>query len=104
VPDDHRTVSVTSAGLSATEDRRLRQRRYAITQVVRIVCFLLAVMLPVPMWARLLLILAAFTLPWIGVITANAGPMVHKPRTTAAVAPVVRAPVALDPSRVIDQD
>ncbi|MDX6265314.1 MAG: hypothetical protein QOD70_54, partial [Frankiales bacterium] len=37
-------------------------RRYAITQVVRVVCFVLAVALPVPLAVKLLLVLGALVL------------------------------------------
>jgi hypothetical protein len=96
---------VTTAGLSGTEDRQLRQRRYLVTQVVRISCFVLAVSLPVPLWAKLVLIVGAFTLPWMGVVAANAGPTVARRRPTAIVdrqdEPLR---IALEPGRTIDGD
>ena len=101
---NERTV-VTSAGLSGTDDRRLRQRRYAITQAVRVCCFVLAVSLPVPLWAKLVLIVGAFTLPWMGVMAANAGPTVQRQRPASLID---RDPeplrIALEPGRTIDQD
>jgi hypothetical protein len=97
------TVVVTSAGLSGTDDRRLRQRRYLITQGVRISCFVLAVALPVPLWAKLSLIVGAFTLPWIGVVAANAGPTVQRQTGPTAVTPQDEPlRLALDPARTID--
>ena len=101
------TATVTTAGLSGTEDRHLRQRRYAITQLIRVSCFVLAVALPVPLWAKLVLIVGAFTLPWMGVMAANAGPTVQRPRPTALLDDeVVVEPlrIALEPGRVIDQE
>ena len=80
-------VVVTSAGLSHTDDMRLRLRRYAWTQAARITCFVLAVTLPVPLIARLLLIAGAVALPWMGVVAANAGPVVS--RTKPSPAPVM---------------
>ena len=104
----HETVVVTSAGLSHTDDRKLRQRRYAVTQLVRISCFVLAVALPVPLAWKLVLVVGAFTLPWFGVVAANAGPVVQRAgRPTALVdRAAVEEPVriALEPGRVIDQD
>jgi hypothetical protein len=94
-------VVVTTAGRSGSEDRRLRQRRYAQTQAVRLVCFLLAVALPVPLWAKLVLITAAFVLPWLGVVAANAGPALdRRERPDALVDRPVR--IALEPGRDLD--
>ena len=93
-------VVVTTAGRSGSEDRRLRQRRYAQTQAVRLLCFLLAVALPVPIWAKLLFIFGAFTLPWLGVMAANAGPAIDRTTPDALVERPVR--IALEPGRDID--
>jgi hypothetical protein len=46
-------------------------------------------------------------LPWFGVVMANAGPTVGRPRKTALVdRPVEAQPlrIAIEPGRVIDQD
>jgi hypothetical protein len=97
---------VTTAGLSGTEDRKLRQRRYAITQACRLSCFILAVALPVPLWAKLVLIVGAFVLPWMGVMAANGGPIKEKPRENAIVDRLDDEPlrIAIEPGRTIDQD
>ena len=96
---------ITTAGLSGTEDRRLRQRRYLFTQLVRLSCFVLAVTVPVPLWAKLVLIVGAFALPWIGVVAANGGPIVHRGRATAIVARTEEPErLTLDPHRTIDAD
>ena len=100
-------VVVTTAGRSHTEDRRLRQRRYVTTQLVRIACFVLAVALPVPLVWKLGLVVAAVVLPWMGVVAANAGPAVsRKGRANAIIDRPVDRPlrVAIEPGRVIDQD
>ena len=96
---------VTSAGLSHTDDIALRQRRYVMTQSVRLVCVVLAAALPVPVVYRGLFILGALALPWFGVVMANAGPTVSRRRRTAIVERQVEEPVriALEPGRVIDQ-
>jgi hypothetical protein len=95
-------VVVTTAGRSGSEDRRLRQRRYARTQAVRLVCFLLAVSLPVPVWAKLALIAGALVLPWMGVVAANAGPALdRRQRSEALVERPTR--IALEPGRDVDQ-
>jgi hypothetical protein len=99
-------VRVTSAGLSHTDDMRLRQRRYLMTQGVRVVCVLLAVLLPVaPHW-KIGFILLSVALPWFGVVAANAGPTVERSRPTGLVPAPLDAPVvlAIEPGRVIDAD
>lgn len=97
---------VTSARLSHTDDITLRQRRYVLTQSVRIACVVLATMLPVALAWKGLLMLGAIGLPWFGVVMANAGPTVGRRRRTALVERQVEEPVrvAIEPGRVIDQD
>lgn len=97
---------VTSAGRSHSDDINLRQRRYVITQSVRIVCVILAAALPVPVEWKALLLVGAVALPWFGVVMANAGPTVGRRRKTALVDRQVEQPVriAIEPGRVIDQD
>jgi hypothetical protein len=97
---------VTSARISHTDDITLRQRRYVITQSVRIACVVLATTLPVALVWKGLLMLGAIGLPWFGVVMANAGPTVSRRRRTALVERPVEEPVrlALEPGRVIDQD
>ena len=85
---------------------RLRQRRYLMTQGVRVACVLLAVLLPVaPHW-KIGFILLSVALPWFGVVAANAGPTVERHRESAVVPTPLDAPVllALEPGRVIDAD
>ncbi len=103
---DHDPVSVvTSAGRSGTQDRRLRERRYIITQMVRVSCFVLAVALPVPLWAKMVLIVGAFTLPWMGVVAANAGPTVERKRTSNVVEKFEPTGILpIEPGRTIDQE
>ena len=100
-------ASITSAGLSHTDDIALRQRRYVLTQSVRILCVILATALPVPVVWKFLFILGAVVLPWFGVVMANAGPTVsRKAKTNQYTAPVVTQPVrtAIEPGRVIDAE
>lgn len=95
-------IVVTSARRSGTDDLRLRQRRYAVTQAARLVCFLLAVFLPVPLPVKLVLIVGAFVLPWMGVIAANGGPAPERRRATALVTREEPVRIALEPGRDID--
>jgi len=98
---------VTSAGRSHSDDITLRQKRYVMTQSVRIVCVVLAAFLPVAVEWKGLLIAGAVLLPWFGVVMANAGPTVARTRQSALVdRPVEVQPlrIAIEPGRVIDQD
>lgn len=99
--------SVTSAGLSHTDDIALRQRRYVITQSARIACVALAALLPVSLPVKGVFMVGAVMLPWFGVVMANAGPTVSRRKGPVllphaeAVEPVR---IAIEPGRVIDQD
>lgn len=99
--------SVTSAGLSHTDDIALRQRRYVITQSARIVCVVLAALLPVSLPLKGVFMAGAVMLPWFGVVMANAGPTRSRAHVPSAMQrPVEAEPVriAIEPGRVIDQD
>ena len=105
------TVTVTTARLSHTDDIALRERRYVATQMVRVVCVVLGVALPVPVPVKLLLFLGAVCLPWFGVVMANAGPTVSRRRKTAIVdgsltetLPEPPLRLAIEPGRVVDGD
>lgn len=98
---------VTSARRSHSEDIAIRQRRYVLTQSLRIVCVILAVLLPVSLPWKGVLIVGAVALPWFGVVMANAGPTVgRRRRKHSLVDRPVEEPVRLeiDPGRVVDQD
>jgi len=99
-----RVQVVTSAGRSHTDDLRLRQRRYLLTQAVRLSCVLLAITLPVAVHWKLVFIVASVVLPWFGVVAANAGPAVQRRGPTALVDRPVEQPqrLALDPTRIVD--
>lgn len=97
---------VTAARLSHTDDISLRQRRYVITQSMRILCVVLAGVLPVPLAWKGVLLFGAIALPWFGVVMANAGPTVARKQKNSLVDRPVEQPVriAIEPGRVIDQD
>ncbi len=104
-----RTVMVTTARLSHSDDIDLRERRYVATQLVRVVCVVLGVALPVPVSVKLLLFLGAVVLPWFGVVMANAGPTITRSRRTAIVdggltetLPEPPLRLAIEPGRVVD--
>lgn len=105
------SVTVTTARLSHSADIALRERRYVAMQMLRVACVLLAVLLPVPLPVKGLLMIGAVVLPGMGVVMANAGPTVS-PRTRTAI--VDRQPadalpeqplrLAIEPGRVVDAD
>lgn len=65
-------VRITTARGSAADDMKSRQRRYALSMSIRLVCFVAAVIVGsgVLMW---LLIAGAVFLPLFAVVIANAG-------------------------------
>lgn len=108
---DEPVVMVTTARLSHTDDMKLRERRYAITQAVRISCVILGVVLPVPVVFRLLLFVGGIVLPWMGVVAANGGPVISRTRSDALVdghltetLPEPPQRLAIEPGRVVDAE
>ena len=67
--------SITSAPEPLTDDLARRQKRYLVQMGIRIVCFAGAVLSwgRIPMWASLVLLIAAVVLPYSAVLFANAG-------------------------------
>ena len=68
------TFVITAALPSATSDRHTRMRRYVLSQPVRVLCFIAAVVAPLPLLGRMILIALSIVLPWGAVVAANAGP------------------------------
>lgn len=64
-------VRITTARSSAADDMRSRQRRYAISMTIRLVCFVGAVAVG-PGVLRWVLVAAAVFLPLFAVVMANA--------------------------------
>jgi hypothetical protein len=100
---------VTTAGRSHSDDIALRQRRYVLTQSLRIACVLLATLLPIALAWKGLLIVGAVALPWFGVVMANAPTVQRRRRRTALVerpAAAAQEPlrIALEPGRVVDAE
>jgi hypothetical protein len=62
---------VTSAPLTLEQERSLRERRYAWTMGLRTVMFIIAISVPMPIWLRLVVIVASMVLPWFAVVAAN---------------------------------
>jgi hypothetical protein len=65
-------VRITTAARPRSEDIRGRERRYIVSMGIRSVCFLVAV-LTAGHWYMWAFLGAAFVLPTIAVVVANAG-------------------------------
>ncbi|MGH8870254.1 MAG: DUF3099 domain-containing protein [Actinomycetes bacterium] len=77
--DETQVYRVTSARRGHSQDIRRRERRYIITMLVRTVCLLLAIFVPVtPL--RIVFVVAAVVLPYFAVVFANSG---HEPDGSA---------------------
>jgi Flp pilus assembly protein TadB len=64
-------ILVTTAGISLRDERRTRERRYLITMGIRVVAFIVAVVFTTG-WIRVVAVILALVLPWVGVVMANA--------------------------------
>ncbi|MDX6202069.1 MAG: hypothetical protein QOE24_172 [Frankiales bacterium] len=63
-------VLITSAPQSRMEEFAGRRRQYTIVMSIRVICFILAVAIPVG-WLRVVFVVGALVLPWVAVIAAN---------------------------------
>jgi hypothetical protein len=66
-----KTQSVTSLEVSPEEERRNRFIKYSVAMIIRSICVVLAVMVPVG-WLTLLFAAGAVFLPYFAVVIANA--------------------------------
>ena len=62
-------TAITELPPSPDDERRTRMIRYTIAMSVRLICLILAVV--VPDWWKLVPIVGAVVLPYIGVVIAN---------------------------------
>lgn len=69
---DSDAVRITSAAAGHSVDLGHRQRRYMISMGIRTLCFVFAV-LSIGHWWMWALLAAAFVLPYVAVVMANAG-------------------------------
>jgi DUF3099 family protein len=74
-PEPGDVVKITSAPEPLTSDMSRRQSRYLIQMVIRVVCFLAAVLTwgKIPMAVSIVLLVATVVLPYSAVLFANAG-------------------------------
>jgi hypothetical protein len=84
-----KTQSVTSLEVSPEEERRSRFIKYTVAMIIRVVCIVLAVSVPLG-WLTLLFSLGAIFLPYFAVIIANAqGANSSKASRKSAEAPTI---------------
>lgn len=63
---------ITDTSQSRGDSIKGRRRRYLIAMGIRVACFVLMIVLPIPLEGRLLLALGAIFLPYFAVVAANA--------------------------------
>lgn len=61
---------ITGAPQSRSEEARRRRIQYLVTMGIRVVCFVIAVVVPVPV-VRIVFVAAACVLPYVAVVGAN---------------------------------
>ncbi|SQD93413.1 conserved hypothetical protein [Parafrankia sp. Ea1.12] len=98
---------ITSAEEARPAEIRRREQRYILTMLVRVVCFVLAVVVFTG-WLRLVAVGLAIILPWIAVVIANGGPA-RSDRRQAGFAPKTTAgdeprALAAGGHRIVDAD
>jgi hypothetical protein len=84
-----KTQSVTSLEISPEIERRNRFVKYTIAMIVRVICVVLAVIVPLG-WLTLVFAAGAVFLPYFAVIIANAqGASSSKSKAASAEAPTI---------------
>lgn len=69
-PTAEQPVLITDALPSRYQEHAERRKNYAIVMSIRILCFILAIVVPLT-WLRVTFIIGALVLPWVAVIAAN---------------------------------
>jgi len=80
--------SVTSVDISPEDERRSRFIKYTIAMVIRVICIILAVVVPLG-WITLLFAVGAIFLPYFAVIIANADSRTTETKKAKAQAPTI---------------
>jgi threonine/homoserine/homoserine lactone efflux protein len=84
-----KTQSVTSVEASPEAERKSRFIKYTIAMVIRVICILLAVAVPVS-WLTIIFVAGAVFLPYFAVVIANAqGSGSNTSKTKSAEAPTI---------------
>ena len=80
--------SVTSVDISPEDERRGRFIKYTIAMVIRVICIILAVVVPLG-WITLLFAVGAIFLPYFAVIIANSDSRTTETKKAKAQAPTI---------------
>jgi predicted tellurium resistance membrane protein TerC len=80
--------SVTSIGINPEQERRVRFVKYTIAMIVRVICILLAVVVPLG-WLTLIFAIGAIFLPYFAVVLANVEGANSEDKTTKIQAPTL---------------
>lgn len=73
--------SITGARTALSDDQSHRKRAYITAMMIRVACFLAAILVPAPLPIRVALAGAAIFLPYFAVILANS----HRRRTVDSI-------------------
>ncbi len=99
---------VTSAPLTLEQERMVRQHRYMWTMGGRTLMFIIAIAVPMPFWARLILLVASMVVPWLAVMAANQPHQRVGSRAVVGYVPTPAVtpsePLRLDQAKVIEGD
>lgn len=76
-------VSVTSAFEPRSVDIVRRQRKYVAAMLLRVVCFVGMLVLPLPLWGRMAFAAVAIFIPYVAVVAANVWSPQRAPFTQA---------------------
>ncbi|MEY4418041.1 MAG: hypothetical protein RIQ88_479 [Actinomycetota bacterium] len=93
--------SVTSIEVSPEQERKSRFLKYTIAMIVRVICIVLAVLLPLG-WFTVIFGIGAIFLPYFAVIVANTASANQTDKTAKAQAPTLS--ISADAFRVKDSN
>ncbi len=80
--------SVTSVDISPDEERKSRFIKYTIAMIIRVICIILAVVVPLG-WLTLLFAIGAIFLPYFAVVIANEDSRSTDTKKAKAQAPTI---------------
>ncbi|MEY3406818.1 MAG: hypothetical protein RLZZ556_890 [Actinomycetota bacterium] len=80
--------SVTSVEIAPDQDRRARFLKYTVAMVIRVICILLAVVVPLG-WLTVVFAIGAIFLPYFAVIIANEGSARSSSKASRVEAPTL---------------
>lgn len=96
-------ILITEAPQSPRAELQYRQRRYAITMGIRVVCLILVAVFHSTIWLWPIFAVGAIALPWIAVLLANDRLPTNSTRFQRFGGPQPKELPAPDRSRVIDE-